>query len=323
MPGSSRSKNEPFASSLLLVLAVEALRDQDKALLPPDLTTPNPFMSGKIVANEKTQILEHAFKAGGPVPLLKAGRTIGAVADAPTQRVFLNSANTDVLAEKWMRLERYNHSDHRVEIDSSRSFSWKCQRKWQGQQCPTCAEDLLICGIMFGLLELFGCKNLLGAVGSIELPGDLQNGRSRIAWGNTQRWTFRWSDIVCGTPTTNGDQQTLSPLPGLSSPGTENLNQLLGADLARVWRVEEAATVLGKSARSLQRDLNRSGHTFSSLVRRVRSLEACKLLVETDMSLANIGYCCGFADQSHFQRDFRRIINMTPLQYRRASPENS
>ena len=36
-------------------------------------------------------------------------------------------------------------------------------------------------------------------------------------------------------------------------------------------------------------------------------------------SLAEIGYCCGYADQPHFQRDFRRALNMSPGEYRRVA----
>jgi AraC-like DNA-binding protein len=36
------------------------------------------------------------------------------------------------------------------------------------------------------------------------------------------------------------------------------------------------------------------------------------------MSIADIGYWCGYADQAHFQRDFRRAVNMTPGRYREA-----
>jgi AraC-like DNA-binding protein len=59
--------------------------------------------------------------------------------------------------------------------------------------------------------------------------------------------------------------------------------------------------------------------TFSTALRTARIDEAARLLREEAASLAEIGYCCGYADQPHFQRDFRRALNMSPGDYRRVS----
>lgn len=44
---------------------------------------------------------------------------------------------------------------------------------------------------------------------------------------------------------------------------------------------------------------------------------ARKQLVKTQRSLSEIAAECGFADQSHFTKRFRRITGMTPLNYRK------
>jgi AraC family transcriptional regulator len=43
---------------------------------------------------------------------------------------------------------------------------------------------------------------------------------------------------------------------------------------------------------------------------------ACRLLVYTERSLAEIAIDSGFADQSHFNHEFRRQLGRTPGDYR-------
>jgi AraC-like DNA-binding protein len=43
---------------------------------------------------------------------------------------------------------------------------------------------------------------------------------------------------------------------------------------------------------------------------------ACQLLVSSSLALAQVADRCGFADQSHFTRDFRSLTGMTPRAYR-------
>jgi AraC-like DNA-binding protein len=45
---------------------------------------------------------------------------------------------------------------------------------------------------------------------------------------------------------------------------------------------------------------------------------ACQLLVSSNLALAQVADRCGFADQSHFTRDFRSLTGMTPRAYRLA-----
>jgi AraC family transcriptional regulator len=45
---------------------------------------------------------------------------------------------------------------------------------------------------------------------------------------------------------------------------------------------------------------------------------ACELLRTAEWPLAVIAAECGFADQSHFTRIFRRMTGTTPARFRRA-----
>ena len=50
----------------------------------------------------------------------------------------------------------------------------------------------------------------------------------------------------------------------------------------------------------------------------IRINAAIRLLTSTNKLLAEIVHDCGFYDQSHFIRTFKRLRRQTPAQYRRA-----
>ncbi len=56
--------------------------------------------------------------------------------------------------------------------------------------------------------------------------------------------------------------------------------------------------------------------TPKQYMRHLRVQEACHKLVQTTDPLAVISGDCGFADQSHFSREFLRIMNESPKHYR-------
>lgn len=56
--------------------------------------------------------------------------------------------------------------------------------------------------------------------------------------------------------------------------------------------------------------------TVGEYVRQLRIEAACRKIVEPGASLAEVALSCGFHDQSHFTKTFRRVMNVTPAQYR-------
>lgn len=60
------------------------------------------------------------------------------------------------------------------------------------------------------------------------------------------------------------------------------------------------------------------GRTISEAILHYRIEYACRRLASDDESLAVIAYDAGFADQSHFTREFKRIMGMTPGKFRKA-----
>ncbi len=57
--------------------------------------------------------------------------------------------------------------------------------------------------------------------------------------------------------------------------------------------------------------------TPKEYIRHFRVQDACHKIVQTTQGFAEISYDCGFADQSHFSREFSRIMKESPSSYRK------
>ncbi|PKK34819.1 hypothetical protein BWI96_20425 [Siphonobacter sp. SORGH_AS_0500] len=58
--------------------------------------------------------------------------------------------------------------------------------------------------------------------------------------------------------------------------------------------------------------------TYTQFLSEVRIGQACKVLISGDLPIAQVCYESGYANFSHFNRHFKRITGLTPVEYRRA-----
>ncbi len=81
--------------------------------------------------------------------------------------------------------------------------------------------------------------------------------------------------------------------------------------------LEELATILNLSARTLERRLAAEDCGFRELARQARHARACTLLRAGRLSVTQIAYQLGYGDAANFTRAFRRDAGgMTPREYR-------
>lgn len=79
----------------------------------------------------------------------------------------------------------------------------------------------------------------------------------------------------------------------------------------------EIAREIGVSREHLARTFRQfAGLPLGVFVRRIRLLRAARRLRDTRRPISHIAAQCGFADQSHLSRLFRRHFEQTPTQYR-------
>lgn len=74
----------------------------------------------------------------------------------------------------------------------------------------------------------------------------------------------------------------------------------------------------GLSTRQISEAINRgTGKNVSQYVNEFRIAAACKLLTETEKSVIEIMYAVGFETKSNFNREFRRVTEVTPVEWRK------
>lgn len=260
----------------------------------------------------KRALLTTVYERHGAAPLLAVGAGIHRQSFEPALHVLSRAHAPLELIQRWQRLEKFVHSRHRVEIVEHRPRAMTLRHvSLVAGEPPLPAEDYLIAGLLRALLEAIGCVGTALEVGA-----------------DTALWRMQWARHVprpMGVPAAAMPRASAidtAPIVPIvlqaATPEVANVVELVAGDTARNWSVAEAAAATHTSPRSLQRRLARSAVTFKQLVRAVRVREACRLLTDTDFSPAEIGYWCGFSDQSHFSREFKRRTNVTPIMFRNA-----
>jgi AraC-like DNA-binding protein/ligand-binding sensor protein len=118
-----------------------------------------------------------------------------------------------------------------------------------------------------------------------------------------------WIQQYCeGTNPSRGDGRTL----------VERVAGWLQSHYQEHATLAAAAQAIGMSSSTLVHRIRReAGKTFKTLLTEIRIAEAKKLLATTSLELSEIANTCGFFDQSHFTRELRRAINLTPGQFRK------
>ena len=81
---------------------------------------------------------------------------------------------------------------------------------------------------------------------------------------------------------------------------------------------EQLATRFEIPLRTLSRKItDLTGMSPNAYLLRLRLCRAMRMLKETDKTVTEIAFACGFNDSNYFTSRFHREIGMTPLKYRR------
>ena len=95
------------------------------------------------------------------------------------------------------------------------------------------------------------------------------------------------------------------------------VRRLLGAKPGDYLDLGELAGALQTSARSLRRNLQRTGTSYQTLLDEVRRDHAHECLVGSNMTMESISEHLGFSDVRSFRRAFKRWTGVTPAEFRR------
>ncbi|WP_309044552.1 AraC family transcriptional regulator [Marinobacter sediminicola] len=94
--------------------------------------------------------------------------------------------------------------------------------------------------------------------------------------------------------------------------------QILGP-LGLVATLDEVASALAMSSRSLRRKLEQEGASFRALVDEERRQTATQILSGSDMKLDELAIHLGYTDTASFTRAFRRWMGVSPGEYRKTN----
>jgi AraC-like DNA-binding protein len=80
--------------------------------------------------------------------------------------------------------------------------------------------------------------------------------------------------------------------------------------------IEQAATIMCTSVRTLQRVLSNAGITYSKVLEYARFETAAEMLTNPKLKIIDIAFALGYEDPSHFSRAFRRTSGLSPRDFR-------
>jgi len=133
--------------------------------------------------------------------------------------------------------------------------------------------------------------------------------RDEASWLALEGLVLEMVAEVCRIPEDGSFRQ----LPGWLTDARDTLHDRLGDSLSHAELARSAGVHPVHLARRFRQAF---GCTIGEYVRRLRVELACDRIRSSETSLTRIATMAGFADQSHFSRTFKRLIGMTPLEFR-------
>ncbi len=279
-----------------------------------------------IPLQSKQALATAAWAQGGWASLLHLGQGFHDMADAPLHRALASAPDAAILLARWCRLEKYVHSRHRVLCLQVVPTQATLQHiSLVPRTPPAAAEDLVVLGLLCALLQALGLRQVSAQLQGVDVfpQADAQALHTLATQGRTAHWTLHWAEDL---------PSTLAPPSSISLPPAQAPHKLCASmdwpdlaqqcaatmlgDLMYPHTVASVAQQMGLSARSLQRQLQHHGLRFSQVAAEVRLRAAAWWLLESRLSLAEIGFVCGYADQAHFNRSYKRHTGLAPGAYR-------
>lgn len=294
-----------FASEAMLRLVRAGLQRQG---LTAD--GPPPIRSAHVPLADKRAWLDRLWQAHGPDVIVRLGEAVHGMDDEPLLLALSLARDPPDLLQRWQRLERFVHSRHRVRVSQPEPGLLHLRHvSLDPLRPPTPAEDLLVFGFLVALFE------------HLQTPGVQARPMGQPVWSRRQRvwrlcvwpndvssWELRWH--------ARPENPLIEPGEATSGGWVAHIQARLAADPGRGWTVGALARETASSPRTLQRRLADQGVSFTQLLAKARLAGAARLLAADSMPTAQVGYVCGFADQAHFTRQFKRHTAMTPGLYR-------
>lgn len=223
--------------------------------------------------------------------------------------------------------------DHMVIVGSNLPHMWRCDEKYHKGQEGLFAQSTAIhfrpdlWGEYFSNLPEFKAINdfLEYTESGLQIKGETKKRigvlmREMIEMDGLDRMIhllkilriLAFSNDITPITSTNFDFS-------LDDQDNQRLNQIYSYtrnNFERKISLEEVSEVANMSPTSFCRYFkSRMNKTYSQLLLELRVGQACKLLIDGNLSVSQVCFESGFNNISHFNRHFKLITQKTPLQY--------
>lgn len=305
---------EEFASAAMIRLIRAGLMAQNLSLptLPPATGAHVPLSSKREIA--RWLMAEH-----GPLSILRIADAVWTMPVEPILRALIMPHDLADLLDRWGRLERFNHSRHRVLAVHEAPGRLRLRHvQISGNETPDPAETLAVIGLLTVIMERIAPRSFAMRPAEAETP-----------WRADGRWqdAIRLPDMLEFLITFEPGAAAAPPAAG---PGrtdgalADRLHALVLADTIRKWTIGDLAAACRTSRRSLQRQLTETGNSVTQIIAQTRMEASADFLIRhPETSLAEISFLCGFSDQAHFNRAFKTFTGTTPREFRRKFRESA
>jgi len=297
---------QDFAAATMMRLIALGLRAQD--IDPPPVPDGG---TARVPLDAKRAVLARIVANHGVGTLLRIPDAIAALKPEPTVRALIVAQDPSDLFSRWTRLERFIHSRHRVEWRADAGGTYRlAHHAHAAGEPPRAEESLLVYALLTVLVETVLGRAVTAGPAGASTP-----------WRRDGRWTEarapdRGFDWTIGIGVAAVEAPSWISLSKVESSLPEAVRALFASDPARSWTLGTLAKAFATSPRSLQRTLAGRGTSITRIAGELRAEAAARLLVEAKSPLAEIGFICGFSDQAHFTRSFKRLAGCTPARYR-------
>lgn len=111
----------------------------------------------------------------------------------------------------------------------------------------------------------------------------------------------------------------IAPLESYSQSEGKRMNDILHFTFQQSHRkiyIDEVARLAHLSVEAFCRYFKtRTGKTYTNFLNEVRISNACKMMINKELSIQDVCYKCGFSNLSNFNRAFKKITGKTPSRY--------
>ncbi len=273
-----------------------------------------------IPISTKRKFIDQIISRHGREQLLLLGEGVKKMLHEPTVALLVHRSNPQVLLERWQRLEQYIHSSHTINVTwlGKQKFSLK-HIAHPDKEPPSMSEDLVVLGVLMTLLNVVGARGIrLYADNSTSPIFEYESREKAVSLPQVlpAEWIIEWSSTgnMMILRDTMDKETILNEFPDWPRFAHETANAIISTSVLTP-RVDHVACYMNLSRRTLQRRLRDINISFSKIVVETKVRIAAAWLVNSSLTMAEIGFISGFSDQPHFNRTFKKLIGVPPKNF--------